>query len=148
MKKLLLLLFISLGIIGSANAESFASFTDSLKPGIKEHFEFKFKEAFEILSPLAANGDDEAQLYLGVMYKNGEWVERDSFKAFNLFKQSAEQGNGSSQIYLAWMYIDGNGVLQDFKEAKYWFQMAYASEDKDIREQAKNAWDYLELGKG
>jgi len=148
MKKLLLLLFISLGIIGSANAESFASFTDSLKPGIKEHFEFKFKEAFEILSPLAANGDDEAQLYLGVMYKNGEWVERDYFKAFNLFKQSAEQGNGSSQIHLAWMYIDGNGVLQDYKEAKYWFQMAYASEDKDIREQAKNAWDYLELGKG
>ena len=145
MKKLLLLLFVSLGIIGSANADSFA---DTLKPGIKEHFEFKFKEAFEILSPLAANGDDEAQLYLGVMYKNGEWVERDYFKAFNLFKQSAEQGNGSSQIHLAWMYIDGNGVLQDYKQAKYWFQMAYASEDKDIREQAKNAWDYLELGKG
>tara|TARA_B110000211_G_scaffold224337_1_gene275300 strand:+ start:520 stop:957 length:438 start_codon:yes stop_codon:yes gene_type:complete len=144
MKKILLILFISLGIIGSANADSFV---DTLKPGIKEHFEFKFKEAFEILSPLAANGDDEAQLYLGVMYKNGEWVERDYFKAFNLFKQSAEQGNGSSQIHLAWMYIDGNGVLQDYKQAKYWFQMAYASEDKDIREQAKNAWDYLELGK-
>ena len=144
MKKILLILFISLGIIGSANADSFV---DTLKPGIKEHFEFKFKEAFEILSPLAANGDDEAQLYLGVMYKNGEWVERDYFKAFNLFKQSAEQGNGSSQIHLAWMYIDGNGVLQDYKQAKYWFQMAYASEDKYIRERAKTAWDYLELGK-
>jgi len=144
MKKLLLLLFISLGLIGSVNA---SSHSESLKQGIKEHAAFNFIEAFEILSPLAANGDDEAQLYLGVMFKNGEGVERDYFKAFNLFKQSAEQGNGWSQTHLAWMYIDGNGVLQDYKQAKYWFQTAYANGDEVIRERAKTAWDYLELGK-
>ena len=140
MKKPLLILLLSLGLINSSNA-------DSYKPGIKEYMEFKFTEAIEILSPLAAEGDDEAQLYLGVIYRNGDGVEVDNFKAFKFFKQSAEQGNAWSQKHLAWMYIDGKGALKDYKQAKYWFQMAYANDDPWIREDAKAAWDELELWK-
>ena len=73
MKKLLLIFAATILLSNISNA---SSHSESLKQGIKEHAAFNFIEAFEILSPLAANGDDEAQLYLGVMYKNGEWVER------------------------------------------------------------------------
>jgi uncharacterized protein len=145
MKKLLSLIFVSAILL--TNTSIADSFADTLKPGIKEHWLGNYTEALEILKPLAANGDDEAQLYLGLMYRNGEGVEIDYFKAINFFKKSAEQGNAWSQKHLAWMYIDGNGVLKDYKQAKYWFQMAYANDDEWIREDAKNAWDELELWK-
>ena len=145
MKKLLTLIFVSAILLtNTSNADSFA---DTLGPGLKEHWLGQYTEAFEIFKPLAANGDDEAQLYLGLMFRDGQGVEIDYFKAFNFFKQSAEQGNAYSQKHLAWMYIDGNGVLKDYKQAKYWFQMAYANDDEWIRQDAKNAWDELELWK-
>ena len=145
MKTLLKLIFVSLIVLTSAsNADSFA---DTLKPGIKEHWLGNYTEALEILKPLAANGDDEAQLYLGLMFRNGEGVEIDNFKAFKFFEQSAEQGNAWSQKHLAWMYIDGKGILKDYKQAKYWFQMAYTNDDALIRQDAKDAWDELELWK-
>ena len=145
MKKLLTTIFLSMLFL--TNISIAESYSDSLKPGIKEYFEFKFTEAIEILTPMAANGDDEAQLYLGVIYRNGDGVEKDNFKAASLFKKSAEQGNAWSQNHLAWMYIDGKGVLKDYKEAKYWFQKAYANDDASIRANAKEAWDSLELWK-
>ena len=145
MKKLLTTIFLSTVFL--TNISIAESYSDSLKPGIKEYFEFKFTEAIEILAPMAANGDDEAQMYLGLMFRDGQGVEIDNFKAFNFFKQSAEQGNAWSQKHLAWMYIDGKGALKDYKEAKYWFQKAYANDDEGIRQDAKNAWDYLELWK-
>ena len=145
MNKILKLIVVSaLLLISASNADSFA---DTLKPGIKEHWLGNYTEALQILKPLAANGDDEAQMYLGLMFRDGQGVEIDNFKAFNFFKQSAEQGNAWSQKHLAWMYIDGKGALKDYKEAKYWFQKAYANDDEGIRQDAKNAWDYLELWK-
>jgi TPR repeat protein len=144
MKKILLIFAATILLSNISNA---SSHSESLKQGIKEHAAFNFIEAFEILSPLAANGDDEAQLYLGLMFRNGEGVEIDNFKAFKFFKQSAEQGNAWSQKHLAWMYIDGKGILKDYKQAKYWFQMAYTNDDAWIRQDAKDAWDELELWK-
>jgi uncharacterized protein len=130
-----------------ANAGTYQEFVSALEEGHRQHFEGKYKEAFEIFSPRAAKGDDDAQLYLGLMYRNGDGVKQDYFKAFELFKKSSEQGNAWSQKHLAWMYIDGNGVLKDYKQAKYWFQRAYANDDETIRQDAKNAWDELELWK-
>ena len=145
MSKFLKLIFIFAILLTSAsNADSFA---DTLDPGVKEHWLGDYTKAFEIFMPLATEGDEEAQMYLGLMYRDGQGVEIDNFKAFKFFKQSAEQGNAWSQKHLAWMYIDGKGVLKDYKQAKYWFQMAYANDDAWIREDAKEAWDYLELWK-
>ena len=98
MKKILLLFFLILSF--NAYGDSFA---DTLKPGIKEHWLGNYTQALQILKPLAANGDDEAQMYLGLMFRDGQGVEIDNFKAFNFFKQSAEQGNAWSQKHLAWM---------------------------------------------
>ena len=132
---------------GISNAGFYKDFVSELGDGYGQHFEGKYKEAFEILNPLSVNGDDKAQLYVGLMYREGDGVKQDYFKAFKLFEKSAEQGNAWSQKHLAWMYIDGNGVLKDYKKAKYWFQKAYQNNDMTIRQDAKNAWNELKLWK-
>ena len=145
--KLKSLLIILLLLSGSSNADWYEEFLSELGDGYRQHFQGEYKESFEILSPRAANGDDEAQLYVGLMYRDGNGVKQDYFNSFELFEKSAEQGHPWSQKHLAWMYIDGNGVLKDYKMAKYWFQKAYQNNDEGIKQDAKNAWDELELWK-
>ena len=143
LKALLLALFVLLS--GTSSADWYKEFLSELGDGYRQHFQGEYKESFEILSPRADNGDDKAQLYMGLMYRDGNGVKQDYFKAFELFEKSAEQGHPWSQKHLAWMYIDGNGVLKDYKKAKYWFQKAYKNNDEGIKQDAKNAWDELEL---
>lgn len=61
--------------------------------------------AFKELTPLAAQGNPEAQLILGKMYLKGQGVLQDPEQAIQWFKASGEQGNADAQFFLGSIYL-------------------------------------------
>ncbi len=94
------------------------------------------------LVELAAEGDAEAQYwvgyayYLGHAYLNGLGVEEDHEEALEWFRKAAEQGNVHAQYSLGRMYID---VAHENVLAHMWFNLATSGGDQA----AKKARDEL-----
>jgi TPR repeat protein len=67
----------------------------------------------------AANGNDRAQLDLGMLYKHGfdDDAARGDAEAVRWFRLAAAQGNDMAQRNLSFMLESGRGVAQDYAEA-------------------------------
>ncbi len=65
-----------------------------------------------------------AQLYLGLMYRNGQGVPANNAKALKWHLRAANQGNPNSQFAVGLMYADGLGVPQDNVQAYKWFALS------------------------
>ncbi len=76
------------------------------------------------LVELAAEGDTEAQYWVGYAYYLGEGVEDDDEEAVRWFRMAAEQDHTSAQYYLGHAYLNGLGVEEDHEEALKWFRKA------------------------
>jgi TPR repeat protein len=85
MKKLLILLLLTLGFIGSTNAD----FEDGVNAYNSEDYQTAYKE----LLPLARNNDSSAQIYIGDMYYFGYAVSQDRTKALEWYAKAAEFEN-------------------------------------------------------
>ena len=106
-----------------------------------------YKKAFEILKPLAEQGnaraqyflektiakaaeqaakqgDAEAQLHLGAMYHTGQGVTQDYEKALKWYSLAVIQGKAKAKAALGFMYDQGHGVPQDYQEAAKWYRLA------------------------
>ncbi len=81
----------------------------------------------------AEQGFADAQFNLGLMYANGEGVEKDMTQAVELFKKAAEQGHVDAQNNLGAMYFTGEGVERDEKKAIAWFEKAAAQGNVDAQ---------------
>jgi len=67
--------------------------------------------------------EDPADLYLiGMIYSEGESVEKNDAEAFKWYKKAAEQGDWDALYALASMYASGRGTKKDEKEAIRWFK--------------------------
>jgi TPR repeat protein len=78
----------------------------------------------ESLLDLAKQGDPEAQVQLGMIYRDGEGVTKNYQEAVKWFAKAAEQGHARGQAALGGMYYDGQGVSQDYEQAALWFRKA------------------------
>ena len=87
-----LALFLSLTGLGLAAA---ADTSAPEHPGMTAFKAKDYATAFKIWSPLAAQGDANAQANLGVMYARGLGVDRDPETAMQLFQAAAAKGNGT-----------------------------------------------------
>lgn len=56
--------------------------------------------ALKRLSPLAKQGNAEAEYYLGKMYQSGQGVLKDPAEARKLFREAANQGNAGAQFFM------------------------------------------------
>jgi len=65
-------------------------------------------------TPLAEQGNADAQTLLGAMYDNGEGVPQDYKTAVKWYTLAAKQGNAFAQSNLGVMYANGQGVPQDY----------------------------------
>ena len=74
----------------------------------------------------AEQGHAEAQCHLGIMYANGQGVEKDESMAVKWYRKAAEQGHTKAQANLGFMYATGKGVPQSFSEALRWLRKAEA----------------------
>ena len=66
----------------------------------------------------------EAQYRLGLMYRDGEGVEKNYEKAVEWYRKSAKQGYASAENNLGFMYENGFGVEKDYKKAFDWYCQA------------------------
>jgi hypothetical protein len=97
-----------------------ADLQKGLDAAIKEDFETALKE----WRPLAEQGNEKAQYYLGLMYKRGDGVAKDDTQTVYWYRKAAEQGYSLAQYYLGLMYRQGAGIAKDDTQAVYWYRKA------------------------
>jgi len=79
----------------------------------------KYKQA-------AAQGLEEGQFGLGIMYDRGHGVRQDYAEAVKWWKLAAAQGHAFAQYHLGLKYKNGQSVVQDYVRAHMWFNLAGA----------------------
>lgn len=85
----------------------------------------------------AAQGDSNAYVNIGWMYKQGHGVERDDEEALSWFHRAAEAGNVTAWYNLGFMYRDGRGTAVDVKQALYWFKKAQPTGKWNVDEEIR-----------
>lgn len=83
-----------------------------------------YSKAAKLYKPLAQNGNANAQMWLGMLYYDGNGVAQDLNEAAIWFRLSAEQGDGTAQAMLGSMYFSGDGVKQNDVEAMKWLRLS------------------------
>ena len=97
---------------------------DKLKEGVTAFSGKDYNLAREIWLPLADQGNAHAQLYMGVLYRNGLGVELDLEHAAYWYEMAANNGLADAQYETGLMYELGQGVKQDYWTAESWYQKA------------------------
>lgn len=117
-----LLLLLSIGMASPAFAPAFAQ--DDWEAGAEAYVRGDYPEALRILSPLAQQGQPEAQNSLGVLYFNGFGVEQDFAVGLRWYYEAAKQHYAKAQYNLAQAYELGQGVEKDYGLAFQWYRLA------------------------
>lgn len=95
-----------------------------------------FRQIYDFLKQPADSGNHKAEIYLGGMYRNGYYVEKDRNKAIDWFEKAAASDDKIAQNDLAWEYFADNR----YEEAAKYFQL---SSDKKFSAATNNlAWLY------
>jgi len=81
----------------------------------------EYEQSLPLLLPLAEQGDQEAQNYLGVQYYVGLGVQRDFKEASNWFRAAATAGLPDAQKNYGDLFLHGYGVPQDIYQAFLWY---------------------------
>ena len=88
-------------------------------------FEAKhFSRAMQLLSPLAEEGNTEAQHRCAIMYQNGLGNKANPLLAFKWMKAAAESGHALAQHGLGFMYMEGDCVEKNGEAAVHWYTKA------------------------
>jgi TPR repeat protein len=83
-----------------------------------------FATAMQLLSPLAEEGNVEAQYRVAIMYQNGLLGSQNLPEALKYMQAAADQGHALAQHGMGFMYLEGEGVEKNAAEAKKWFELA------------------------
>ncbi len=116
-----------------AEAKAAAAFDDAWLSVLRNKAEKGDAAAFVELRKKAEAGDAVAQHNLGLLYKNGDYVLKDTAEAIKWFRKSAGQGNAYAQFNLGMYYANGDGVLKDSVQAAAWLNNAGANGDESAR---------------
>tara|TARA_B110000014_G_C19986057_1_gene510628 strand:- start:271 stop:780 length:510 start_codon:yes stop_codon:yes gene_type:complete len=122
-----LTLAVFLGSVGTSWGADFNKGVAAVQSG-------DFATALREWTPLAKQGDADAQFSLGVMYEKGEGVAKDNKAAVKWYTLAAEQGLADAQFNLGVMYANGTGVIKDNVYAHLWWNIAASSGDEDASE--------------
>ncbi len=113
------ILFTVLFLILSASVR--ADFND----GVFAYARGDYEKAWQTMMPLAQNSKHPyAQYYLGVMFANGQGIEKDEKEAAKWYLEASKQGVKEAMYKLAKMYSAGKGVPQDYEAAYAWLKVA------------------------
>lgn len=128
-----------------------------LQAGKQAYKDKDYAKALKELTPLADQGDADAQCTLGKMYWMGEGVLKDPERGVKLFKLSAAQGNPDAQFYVgSWYLLPHRDVAegakwlrlsaeQGNKDAQWLLGKAYLEGDKDLPRDPVQADLWLQL---
>lgn len=96
---------------------------DTLELGLKAFNEKQFILAAYFWRPLAEQGNVEAQMFMGVLYRYGLGVDKSPKDSAYWYEQAANQGDVDAQGEIAFFYERGFGVEKNDAVAESWYQM-------------------------
>jgi TPR repeat protein len=96
----------------------------SLSSGIAAFEAKHFSRSSQLLSPLAEQGEAEAQYRMAIMQQNGLGMVANEMQAYKNMKAAAEQGLALAQHGLGFMYLEGECVDKNPAKAAEWFTRA------------------------
>jgi len=101
-----------------------------LKVAKRAYQQKDYATAFREFTPLAEQGNEDAQLFLGKMYMLGQGVLKDPDQAIKCFKASAAQGNADAQFFLGAMYLL---PYKDITEGVKWLRLSAEQGQQDAQ---------------
>ncbi len=99
-------------------------FAGDYEDGLDAAMRNDYVEAAKLFKRATDQGHAEAQLYLGMLYKEGKGLPKDDNESGNRFRKAAEQGSAEAQFNLGLMYFQGQGVPRDYAESVKWYRLA------------------------
>ena len=73
--------------------------------------------ALSLWMPLAEAGNPSAQVFIGLMYNQGNGVEQDENEASKWYALASEQDYAPAKWRLAMLYYHGSGLTQSYQKA-------------------------------
>jgi hypothetical protein len=107
-----------------AQAQNSATVLSNFTLGLEAYKEGKFRRAFDAWMLVAYEGNAEAQFNLGVLYLEGNGVERNAERARTWFMKAAEKNHVLAQYNLGHMALSGMGSEKNIQEAIKWWKLA------------------------
>ena len=95
-----------------------------LASGIAAFEAKEFRRALQLLTPLAEDGDSDAQFRPAIMCQNGLGMVTNEARALHWMQASARQDHGLALHGLGVMYLYGECVDKDESEALKYFRRA------------------------
>src|SRR5271170_2263957 len=125
---------IALGVGGLfALLLSSVGYADPFDDGLSAYRRNDFATALQVWRALAENGDALAQVYLGLLYLNGEGTPQNPALAVGWYRKAAAQGNAAAQHNLGWAYENGSGGPQGFPPGAGWERKAAGKGNTDAQ---------------
>jgi uncharacterized protein len=93
-----------------------------LEDGLLAYKRGDYATALESWRPLAEEGNARAQLYLGILNRDGKGLVKDEAQAVGWFRKAAEQENPDAQSELGHMYETARGIAWDDSQAVQWYR--------------------------
>ena len=100
---------------GASSAEAVDGILIS-SPSLAVSGEYRRKYTSDLFSS-AFRGDADSMYRLGIMYRDGAGLPRNSENAIELLRRSADKGNDSAASALALLYLDRSGSAPDYDAA-------------------------------
>jgi len=123
----LVVIFAFVGSLSTASLVALPgqAIADSLSDAKSAYDSGNYSVAFRLLSPLAEQGDVEAQIKLGLMYAQGYGVPKNCDKALKWYRRAAEH-DVIEQATLGLLYEQGGDdcVPKNYGEAVQWYRRA------------------------
>ena len=104
-----------------------------------------YPAAQKLLRPLADQGNPEAQLYIGLMYDNGQGVKKNHVEAMAWYRKAGANGNTRALYLIGESYFSGDGAKPNYAEAAKWLRKPAEQGDSDAQDSL--GWLY-ETGHG
>jgi len=101
-----------------------------LASGKRAYEEKNYATALTELTPLAEQGNADAQLILGRMYWMGQGVQQNTSQAIKWFEPSAKQGNADAQFFVGSFYLLPR---RDIARGVKWLQLSAEQGNQDAQ---------------
>ena len=83
-----------------------------------------YREAARDFKRLAQKGDGRSQYLLGLLYLNGQGVDKATERGIDWLKRSAQNGHYLAAVELGQIYGSGRGVAMNSEEAAKWITLS------------------------
>lgn len=129
--------------VGAAPGGGASAGQSALAAGQRAYAQTDFAGAFKRFHEAAAQGNADAQYYLGVMYADGQGTQRNYPEAVRWYEKAAAQNHPDALYALARLYVTGLGVEADASRAVELYGRAAAAyppgAQRDQAEQQRQA---------